>query len=152
MRYISAAMKDSGHNNNKNRLTERLGAGGLRSTPQREHVYNVLLQKRDHPNAEEVFLRAKRGMPDISMATVYNCLDALVRCGLIRQVQLDRGATRFCPNMREHGHFYCASCDTVYDVDLPAKPNSRIILPHGFTAEHFEVAIHGICPACAKKK
>ena len=112
----------------------------------------MLLQKRDHPTAEEVFIRAKRGMPNISMATVYNCLDALVQCGLVRQVQLDRGATRFCPNMREHGHFYCDACDTVYDVDLPKKPKPGIILPHGFKAEHFEVAIHGICPDCAKKE
>ena len=145
-------MRNSNRKKTEYRLTERLGAGGLRSTPQREHVYDVLLQKRDHPTAEEVFIRAKRSMPDISMATVYNCLDALVKCGLVRQVQIDRGATRFCPNMREHGHFYCDSCDTVYDVDLPAKPEPRIILPHGFTAEHFEVAIHGICPDCAKKR
>ena len=133
-------------------LNERLTTGGFRSTPQREHVYSVLLQKRDHPTAEEVFIRTKKTMPDISMATVYNCLDALVKCGLARQVTLDRGATRFCPNMREHGHFYCDSCDTVYDVDLPKKPKTGIILPHGFKAEHFEVAIHGICPDCAKKK
>jgi len=86
------------------------------------------------------------------MATVYNCLDALVKCGLVRQVQLDRGATRFCPNMREHCHFYCDSCDTVFDVDLSAKPRPGITLPHGFKAKHYEVAIHGICPECAKKK
>jgi Fur family transcriptional regulator, peroxide stress response regulator len=144
-------MKVSGRNQVENRLTERLGAGGLRSTPQREHIYDVLLQKRDHPTAEELFIRAKRSMPDISLATVYNCLDALVQCDLVRQVQLDRGATRFCPNMREHGHFYCHTCDTVYDVDLPKKPKPTIILPHGFKAEHFDVAIHGTCPDCAKK-
>jgi Fur family peroxide stress response transcriptional regulator len=145
-------MKVSARNQVETRLTERLGAGGLRSTPQRGHVYDVLLQKRDHPTAEEVFIRAKRRMPDISMATVYNCLDALVKCGLVRLVTLDRGATRFCPNMREHGHFYCNTCDTVYDVDLPEKPKPTILLPHGFQAEHFEVAIHGTCPDCAKKK
>jgi Fur family peroxide stress response transcriptional regulator len=142
----------TGHNRLERRLSEGLTTGGFRFTPQREHVYNVLLEKRDHPTAEEVFIRTKKTMPDISMATVYNCLDALVKCGLVRQVQLDRGATRFCPNMREHGHFYCNACDTVYDVDLPAKPKPVIILPHGFKAEHFDVAIHGICPKCAKKK
>ncbi len=89
------------------RLTERLSASGFRFTSQRRHVYGVLLQKRDHPTAEEVFIRAKRQMPDISQATVYNCLDALVRCGLVRQVMLDRGATRYCPNMEEHCHYYC---------------------------------------------
>ncbi len=133
-------------------LTERLTTGGFRSTPQREHVYNVLLQKRDHPTAEEVFIRTKKAMPEISMATVYNCLDALVKCGLARQVTLDRGATRFCPNMSEHCHFYCDACDTVFDVDLRAKPRPGVTLPKGFKAEHYEIAIHGTCPDCAKKQ
>ena len=129
-------------------LTERLSRGGLRFTPQREQVYVVLLQKRDHPTAEEVFIRAKRAMPDISMATVYNCLDALVRCGLARQVMLERGAVRFCPNMQEHCHFYCDSCASVFDIELP--PDAEVPLPKGFRPKRFDVTIHGQCPACAK--
>jgi Fur family peroxide stress response transcriptional regulator len=58
-------------------------------------------------------------MPDISHATVYNCLDALVQCGLVRLVQLERGATRYCPNMEEHCHYYCDECGAVFDVALP---------------------------------
>jgi len=138
--------------NISNEFSARLNTGGFRFTPQRQQVYDVLLHKRDHPTAEEVFIRAKRAMPEISHATVYNCLDALVKCGLARQVTLDRGATRFCPNMREHCHFYCDSCDTVFDVDLPAKVAAGVALPKGFRARHFEIAIHGICPDCAKKK
>ncbi len=130
-------------------LTERLSTGGFRFTPQRQQVYDVLLQKRDHPTAEEVFIRAKKKMPEISHATVYNCLDALVKSGLARQVTLDRGATRFCPNMHEHGHFHCDACGTVFDVDLPAQ---AIPLPKGFKADHFDIAIHGICPDCDRKK
>lgn len=132
-------------------LTARLNTGGFRFTPQRQQVYDVLLQKRDHPTAEEVFIRAKKQMPDISHATVYNCLDALVECGLVRQVQLDRGATRFCPNMREHGHFYCDACDVIVDVDLPAQSQPAVLLPKGFKAHRYEIAIHGTCPECAKK-
>jgi Fur family transcriptional regulator, peroxide stress response regulator len=129
-------------------LHERLATRGFRFTPQREQVYVVLLRKRDHPTAEEVFIRAKRDMPDISMATVYNCLDALVKCGLARQVTLERGATRFCPNMQEHGHFYCDGCRNVFDIALPAAPG--IELPKGYLAERYDIAIHGRCPACAK--
>jgi Fur family peroxide stress response transcriptional regulator len=131
-------------------LNERLAISGFRFTPQRQHVYSVLLQKRDHPTAEEVFIRAKRDMPDISMATVYNCLDALVKCGLARQVNLERGAARFCPNMREHCHFYCDSCENVYDIDFPAE--TGVCLPEGFRAERYDIAIHGRCPACANGK
>ena len=131
----------------ESRLNERLTTSGFRFTPQRQHVYSVLLQKRDHPTAEEVFMRAKHGLPEISMATVYNCLDALVKCGLARQVTLERGAARFCPNMRKHGHFYCHSCEQVFDIDLPAE--AGIALPPGFRPERYDIAIHGQCPACA---
>ena len=91
--------------------------------------------------------RAKREMPDISMATVYNCLDALVKCGTVRQVSLERGAARFCPNMQEHCHFYCDACEGVFDIDLPAR--AGVTLPKGFNAERYDVAIHGRCPACS---
>jgi len=92
--------------------------------------------------------RAKREMPDISMATVYNCLTALVKCGLVRQVTLERGAARFCPNMQEHCHFYCDECDSVFDVDWT---QGAIELPRGFKAKRYELAIHGQCPACARR-
>ena len=128
------------------RLNERLATRGFRFTPQREQVYAVLLRKPDHPTAEEVFMRAKDEMPGISMATVYNCLDALVQCGLARQVTLERGATRFCANMREHGHFYCDRCKGVFDIALPAEPG--IALPRGYRAERYDIAVHGRCPAC----
>jgi Fur family peroxide stress response transcriptional regulator len=144
-------MKASGHSEVESHLTERLGTGGFRFTPQRQQVYDVLLQKRDHPTAEEVFIRSKKTMPDISMATVYNCLDALVQCGLVRQVQLERGATRFCPNMEEHCHYYCDECGTVFDVALTG--NSAVVpRPKGFKIDHYEIAVHGLCAECAKKK
>src|SRR2546421_10106222 len=114
-------------------LNERLATGGFRFTPQREHVYAVLLNKRDHPTAEEVFMRTKRELPNISMATVYNCLTALVKCGLVRHVTLERGAARFCPNMQEHCHFYCDSCEQVFDIDL--KGEAGLSLPEGVQAE-----------------
>ena len=66
-------------------LSRQLSTSGFRFTPQRQHVYDVLMEERDHPTAEEVFIRAKREMPDISMATVYNCLSVLVRCGWLIQ-------------------------------------------------------------------
>jgi Fur family peroxide stress response transcriptional regulator len=131
-------------------LHERLATSGFRFTAQRQHVYSVLLRKRDHPTAEQVFIRAKRHMPEISMATVYNCLDALVECGLVRQVTLDRGATHFCPNMKEHCHFYCDVCSGVFDIDLPTQ--TTLSLPQGFRAERLDLAIHGRCPACSSRK
>ena len=143
-------MGSAPNNEPSDRLHQELATRGFRFTPQREHVYSVLLAKRDHPTAEEVFIRAKRDLPDISMATVYNCLDALVRCGLARQVSLERGAARFCSNMSEHCHFYCEDCDQVFDVEVP--PGTSIPLPPGYQAARLDIAIHGRCPACARRE
>jgi Fur family peroxide stress response transcriptional regulator len=115
-------------------------------------VYQVLLQKRDHPTAEEVFIRAKKGMADISLATVYNCLDALVNCGLVREVNHDGGARRFCSNMREHHHFYCDECGGAYDIDqLPRAPAPEVPMPRGFKPRRYEITIRGLCPECAAR-
>lgn len=144
-------MKPRSAHTDEQHLTEQLGATGLRLTPQRQQVYDVLCGKRDHPTAEEVFIRAKHAMPEISMATVYNCLDALVKCGMARQVTLDRGATRYCPNMHEHGHCHCDACGAVIDVNLP-RELSGFSLPTGFRPRTVDIAVHGLCAACATRK
>ena len=132
-------------------LGERLATSGFRFTSQRHCVYDALLQKRDHPTADEVFARSRRAMLEISKATVYNCLDALVQCGLVRQVQLQRGATRFCPNMEEHCHYYCDHCGEVMDVALPTE--SKVMpRPRGFQVDHYDIAVHGVCASCAGKR
>ena len=140
-----------GDNKQNGQLGERLSASGFRFTSQRRRVYDVLLQKLDHPTAEDVFIRAKRRMPDISHATVYNCLDALVKCGLVRLVQLERGATRYCPNMEEHAHYYCDECGAVFDVSLPAD-STIMPRPKGFKVDHCDIAVHGFCADCARKR
>ena len=130
---------------------DRLLAGrGLRPTVQRCQVYAVLVQDLDHPTAQEVFLRAKRRVSDISLATVYNCLDALVACGLARRVQGDPAANRFCANMREHGHFFCERCGVVSDLEINSRRiTGTALLPRGYSAQHYEVCVRGICAACA---
>ena len=144
-------MKPADHNQFERELGERLATSGFRFTSQRRCVYDALLQKRDHPTADEVFIRAKKAMPEISHATVYNCLDALVQCGLARQVSLERGATRFCPNMAEHCHYYCDACGEVFDVMMPADTAS-MPKPKGFKVDHYDIAVHGRCADCAGRR
>ncbi|RME92990.1 MAG: transcriptional repressor [Verrucomicrobia bacterium] len=135
------------------RLNQGLAKTGLRFTAQRRHIYNTLLQKRDHPSAEEVFMRAKAEMPELSMATVYNTLDTLVKCGLIRQVTHDRGPTRYCSNLQKHHHFYCNECNGVFDIDVdPETGEPEFHMPPGFTISHWEILFRGVCPECNAKK
>jgi Fe2+ or Zn2+ uptake regulation protein len=131
-------------------LLQRFAASGIRLTKQREEVFGLLLQKRDHPTATEVFLRAKKHMPSISLATIYNCLEALVDRGLVKQVNLDRAPTRYCANLQEHSHFYCESCGAISDVEIPFDGTWN--LPPGFLVAQAEVSLRGLCAKCAAER
>jgi Fur family transcriptional regulator, peroxide stress response regulator len=127
-------------------LSQRLTDSGLRSTPHREVVYEVILARRDHPTAEEVFDRVKARMPAISLATVYNCLETLVQCGLIKQVNFVREPTRYCPNLHEHAHFHDDATGEIHDVEVPADLMMRLrsVLPSNHVAEHIDLSFRGV--------
>lgn len=130
---------------NLDALSQRLADSGLRATPQREVVYNVLLKKRDHPTADEVFARVRTELPGISLATVYNCLETLVQCNLVRSVNFERGPTRYCPNLRPHAHFHDEQTGKTHDIELPATLLDQVksILPNGYNPSSVEIIFRG---------
>ena len=134
-------------------LNEKLGQSGLRATRQRELIYGILLEQRDHPTADEVFARAKQEMPSISLATVYNCLETLVGCHLFKQVNFERQPTRFCPNLHEHAHFHDEKTGRVYDIDLDERTLAKLrtVLPEGFEPHAIDITFRGVAAAQNRK-
>jgi Fur family peroxide stress response transcriptional regulator len=126
-------------------LAQRLASSGLRSTPQRELIYGVLLSRRDHPTADEVYARVRADMPSISLATVYNCLETFVQCGLVKAVHFERASTRYCPNLSPHAHFHDEQSGSIHDIDLPPELLEKVtsVLPPGFDAKSVEVTFRG---------
>ena len=118
---------------------------GLRMTRQRQEVYRILMQERNHPTANDVFMRVKDRLPNISLATVYNCLEALVQHGIIRQVNFDRESSRYCPNLSEHGHFHDATTGVIHDVEFKPGINLADVLnlPPGAVIDDVEITLRG---------
>jgi len=118
---------------------------GLRMTRQRREVYRTLMKQRNHPTANEVYMRVKDLLPSISLATVYNCLEALVQHGIIRQVNFERESSRYCPNLSEHGHFHDAATGVIHDVDFKPGFNLADILnlPPGVVIDDIEITLRG---------
>lgn len=130
---------------------QTLQLGGLRMTKQRQVVYDVVQELSvEHPTASAVYARAKEKMPSISLATVYNCLETLTDARAITQVNIDREASRFCPNLQPHAHFFCANCDSVFDINLrdEADASEPWNLPSGSKLDEMNVAMRGLCPEC----
>jgi Fur family transcriptional regulator, peroxide stress response regulator len=126
-------------------LSTALLSKGLRSTKQRASVYCSILDKQDHPTADDILIRVRKKLPSISLATVYNCLETLVDCGLVRQVNLDRASTRFCPNLAPHAHFKCIETGKIFDLPIDEESFNSLqsILPQGFKAQNFELSFSG---------
>lgn len=121
---------------------------GLRMTKQRKEIYRILIEQRNHPTANEVFMQAKDHLPNISLATVYNCLEAMVQHGIIRQVNFERESSRYCPNLREHVHFHDDESGTIHDVDFKPgfKLSDLLDLPEGIQIDDIEITLRGKMP------
>ena len=64
-------------------LPDRLQARGWRITPQRRAVIGALDGEHVHLSAEQVHAAARRAVPEVSLATVYNTLNELADMGEI---------------------------------------------------------------------
>lgn len=117
-------------------------------TKQRKQVYRVLMEYRDHPTASEVYDRVKQSTPGISLATVYNCLEALVEHKAVKQVNFERESSRYCPNLSEHGHFHDEVTGTIHDVKFKegVKLSDFLDIPEDTKITSLDITLRGALP------
>jgi Fe2+ or Zn2+ uptake regulation protein len=100
-----------------------LEQAGWRHTRQRAEVFAYLHAVGTHPTAEQVFAAVRRHIPNISLATVYKALEALVDAGLAAQLADDQGGpVRYDGRAQPHYHLRCERTGQVHDLDLPYDP------------------------------
>ena len=87
-------------------------------TKQREVVLQVIRDEDEHLTANEVFDKAKRLLPGISFATVYNSLRYLKNEGLIGEVRFGMDAARYDRKLTRHDHAICNNCGKLVDLEL----------------------------------
>ena len=84
-------------------------------------------------------------MPTISLATVYNCLEALVSHNLVKQVNFDRESSRYCPNLSDHCHFQDERSGQIHDVVFKdgVRLEDLLELPEGTQIHQLEISLKG---------
>ena len=100
-------------------LRRALEAAGWRYTRQRAAVFAYLRAAKGHPTAEQVFAAVRQHMPNISLATVYKALEALVDARLANRIAGDHGPTRYDGRSEPHYHLRCQRSGEVIDLPLP---------------------------------
>ena len=128
------------------------GAGVL--TPQREAVLQAIRETDGHLTAGEVFEAARRRLPSISYATVYNSLRYLTEAGLVREINQGKGASRYDREMERHDHAVCTCCGKLVDFDLPATTELMRAAARRsrFKPESVHLTLRGVCPDCCGKE
>jgi len=103
----------------RSEIKDKLNQNGLRATPQRISILEMIWRMRNHPTADQVHKSVLQEHPEISLATVYNTLEALVGHGLVRKVTTDADTMRYDPVMDPHHHLYCFESDRIEDYEDP---------------------------------
>src|SRR5215212_8512620 len=88
-------------------LRQALEQAGWRFTRQRSEVFSYLRSVEAHPTAEQVFAAVRQSLPNISLATVYKALEALVDAGLAARLADDGGPVRYDGRPQPHYHLRC---------------------------------------------
>ncbi len=121
---------------------------GVRMTRQRRAVLDVIVAACDHPTAAIIFERTRQAYGNISLATVYNCLETMVEAGVINQLNFDNGPSRYCANFEPHVHLLDDASQEVLDVHL--RPGVRLedvfSLPDGARICRMDACLHGVIP------
>jgi Fur family ferric uptake transcriptional regulator len=137
-----------------NSLLEALRARGVRLTPQRAIIFEVIEKLHDHITAEEIYQQVQVVSPYISLTTVYRTLELLQELGLVNQTNLGRGQAYFA--LKAHGphhHLVCQECGRIDEFAdaLLISLRAELKQQYQFEACIDHMSIFGLCQACRKK-
>ncbi len=129
----------------------RLRELGLKLTPQRLAILEVLEGNTEHPSAEDIYKQLKSRYPSLSLTTVYNTLEVLAGAGELQEIRIRANKRHFDPNPAPHGHFLCRICGAIDDVETGPLEIQAPLQTKGYFVEKYAPYFYGICPRCRER-
>ena len=138
----------------KESIIKQLRERGLKVTPQRMAIIEVLIEKRDfHPGARLVYKEAKKKKRSLSLSTAYATLNELSRHGIIKTLQFDKMENRYEGNLEEHINLICERCKKILDYKVPITVDHRgVAKKTGFSITDTRLEYYGYCRECREDK
>ncbi len=132
------------------KMTTNLRAAGVRVTRQRVALLAVLQDSTDHPDAEELYRRAKMVEPAMSLATVYRTLAVLEGAGVVHRNSFEGGGARFEAAPKDH-HDHIVDLDSGEVIEFHSERieelQSEIAAACGYDVVHHRMELY-----CRKKR
>ena len=120
---------------------------GMKMTEQRRVVAQVLSEAKDHPNVEEVYQRASRMDPRISIATVYRTVRLFEEAGILERHYFGDGRSRYEEATDEHhDHLIDIISSKVIEFrsDEIEALQVKIAEEHGFELVGHRLELYGV--------
>jgi Fur family ferric uptake transcriptional regulator len=133
-------------------IRDQIRSRGLRWTPQRRLILDVLEATEGHVTGSELVERCRLRDPDTTPSTVYRTLDVLEELGYLSHSHSVAGREEFhvLPGA-EHAHLQCRDCGRTWEMD--AQDAAAVVAPVrdrvGFIADVGHLTISGRCADCA---
>ena len=132
-------------------VRERLHSRGLRWTPQRRTLVDILSRTGGHVTGAELVERCRAVEPATAPSTIYRTLDVLEELGLVRHSHgLDGREEYHVLPEGEHAHLHCTGCGRVWEIDPDEADRlvRTLAAARGFRVELSHVSIAGRCADC----
>ncbi len=129
-------------------IESRLRQCGMRMTPQRLAVAELMLGAPTHMMPQEVYEILHQQLPSLSPNTIYMTLDHFEQAGLLKKIFID-GKAVFDSCTDRHDHAVCRNCGTIRDVPCGSIEHTPLTLKRWHI--HAESRVwSGLCPACSE--
>lgn len=144
---------------NIDKIKTRLRDGGLKLTPQRLTILDVIIRAEgSHLTIEELYEMVKVVKPETGVATVYRTILLFEELGIVKKLDLNDGIYRYELNHEEevhgHHHLVCSACGKVEEVkdDLLDSVEQVIEKDYKFRIKDHSLKFYGLCRDCYKNE
>ena len=121
-----------------------------RKTRQKEVVIEVLKKDKTHPTIKELYSKVKTLDKTIGQATVYRCVNKLVKDGTFLKLDF-RDGFHYDYNYHDHFHFYCLECKNIFDIYFSDYIIDKLLkTPNLFDFHVTNFVLEGVCKNCSK--
>ena len=132
-------------------FTHFLESKKLRKTPERFAILEKVWKMRVHFDVEELYLALEADAYHVSRATVYNTIDLLCECGILRKHQFSSHQAQYELAGGNHFHLICTQCGKIKEVKNEEFINPFMRLKYAaFTPSYFSAYLYGLCSVCVR--
>jgi Fur family peroxide stress response transcriptional regulator len=138
----------------KDAIIQKLKESGLRVTPQRLAIIEVLIEKGHlHPGAGLIYKEARKKSRSLSLSTTYATINEFSRHGVIKTLQFDGVENRCESNLDEHINLICERCGKIMDYKIrPSVDQKDMTRRTGFVVTNSRLEYYGYCRDCRQDK